>query len=286
MKLAPAETGHLTMIIKSKINLISQEILSIQASLNGLYFSILDTVDNEIIFFKELIFKSQKNPLEIEKLLVSEFETNLYLQKDFRKVIFIHSNNLCTFVPKSLFDESKLIDYLKFDNKIFESDYVVADEVSGNDIMAVYVPFVNLNNFFFDCFGGFEYHHASSIFLNKILNKANTKTNNLYCNVALSSFELIYIKEGKLNLYNSFEFNTLEDFIYYILFTIEQLQIDSESISFVLLGNINENDSFYNTIYKYVRNVSIWDENTTHSISETYKNTVKKHNHFSLINSF
>jgi hypothetical protein len=286
MKLALAETGHLTMTIKSKISLISKEILSIQASLNGLSFCVLDITQNEIIFFKELIFEGQKKPLEIEKILVNEFKTNLNLQKEFKKVNLIHYNNLCTFVPKGLFDENKLVDYLKFDNKIFESDFVVSDEVNVIEAKAVYVPFVNLNNFFFECFGSFEYYHANVILLNKILNQPISITENLYCNVSNSTFELIYIKEGKLNLYNSFQYNTTEDFIYYILFSIEQLKLDTESIKLVLLGNIKVNDTLYSILYKFIRNVSFWEESITHVISEKYKEKINNYNHFSLLNSF
>ncbi len=64
--------------------------MSIQVSLSGLSFCVLDITQNDIIFFKELIFKGQKKPLEIEKILVNEFETNLYLKKDFKQVNLIH----------------------------------------------------------------------------------------------------------------------------------------------------------------------------------------------------
>ena len=286
MKLVQVETGQNTMKIKSNINLLSNDLLSIQASLNGLSFCVLDITESTIVFFKEINFKEQKNPLEVEKLIINEFENNLFLQREFKKVKLIHHNNLCTFVPKILFNDKNLIDYLKFDNKVFNSDFIAADEIASREIMAVYVPFVNLNNLFFECFGSFEYHHASKILLDNILKITNDFSNKLFCNVSKSSFELMYIKNGELNLFNSFEFNTPEDFIYYVLFTIEQLQIDTENIDFVLLGDICINDNQYNILYKYIRNVSFGEKINNYTISDSYKNLLNNYNQFSLLNSF
>ena len=274
------------MTKKSNINLLSNEILSIQASLNGLSFCILNTTESNLVFFKEIRFKAQKNPIEVEKILFNEFESNLFLQKEFKKVNLIHHNNICTFVPVNLFNSSKSAEYLKFNNKIFESDFIANDTISNKEIISVYIPFVNLNNSFFDRFGSFEYQHSSTLFLNKILERSTNFTNTLFCNITLSSFELLYIKNGSLNLFNSFEFNTKEDFMYYLLFSIEQLGLDTNSIELKLFGDIKLEDELYNLIYTYIRNVSFGENSTTINIEDTYKKSINSHNYFSLLNSF
>jgi hypothetical protein len=43
------------------------------------------------------------------------------------------------------------------------------------------------------------------------------------------SFEIIVIQNQQLLLFNSFEYLTPEDFIYYVLFTAEQLNINPEN---------------------------------------------------------
>lgn len=279
-------TGQDTMTKRSNINLLSNTILSVQASLNGLSFCILDTIENNILLLKEVHFDEQKNPLEIEKFLVTEFETTPLLQQEFKQVNLIHQNNICTFVPKGLYDENNLINYLKFNNKIFESDFIAADEITTKEIMSVYVPFVNINNFFFERFGSFEYHHASTIVVEKLLKSATITTNKLYCNVSPTSFELIHIKNGALNLFNSFEFNTKEDFIYYILFTIEQLQLDTEIIDLILLGEIALDDELYSILYQYIRNISFGSRNTQFTARDIEQKPKYGYNHFSLLNTF
>ena len=94
-------------------------------------------------------------------------------------------------------------------------------------------------------------------------------------------FEIIVIQNQKLQLFNSFDYKTPEDFIYYILFTAEQLQLNPENFKLELLGTILEIDSYYAMAYKYVRNVSLLN------VKETKNNLSEAENrqHFILLNS-
>jgi len=273
------------MTKKSNINLLSNKILSVQVSLNGLSFCILDTTENNIVFLKETHFETQKNPIEIEKLVKETFDSTAILHQEFKKVNLIHQNNICTFVPKGLYDENNLTDYLKFNNKIFDSDFIATDEIPSKEVISVYIPFVNINNYFFELFGSFEYQHASTILVQQLLQTTDT-TNKLYCNVSPTSFELICIKNGELNLFNSFLFDTKEDFIYYILFTIEQLQLNTETIDLILLGDIGLDDELYSILYEYIRNISFGSRNTQFVVRDIEQKPKYGYNHFSLLNSF
>ena len=89
------------------------------------------------------------------------------------------------------------------------------------------------------------------------------------------------VQNQKLHLFNSFEYKTPEDFIYYILFTAEQLQLNPENFKLELLGAIVENDAFYQIAYKYIRNISLFD------VSDFKNNFTEKENreHFILLHS-
>ena len=65
--------------------------------------------------------------------------------------------------------------------------------------------------------------------------------------------------KNKLMFYNRFDFNTKEDIIYYLLFTIDQLKLNPEEIPLVITGNISEDDDNYKIIYEYIRNVSTFN---------------------------
>ena len=84
----------------------------------------------------------------------------------------------------------------------------------------------------------------------------------MYVNIRSNHFEIVILKNKELILFNSFEYKTEEDFVYYILFTAEQLLLDPETFPLTLMGKINKNDALYNAAYTYVREVSIYNQET------------------------
>jgi hypothetical protein len=75
-------------------------------------------------------------------------------------------------------------------------------------------------------------------------------------NVLSNLFDIIVMKNGELILCNTYEYRTPEDFIYYILFCLEQLKLNPDTIEFVASGNINQDDDLYTILYTYIRNIS------------------------------
>jgi hypothetical protein len=52
--------------------------------------------------------------------------------------------------------------YLQYNTKVLKLIFL-HDEISNYQINSVYIPYVNMNNFFIDQFGTFDYKHANSI---------------------------------------------------------------------------------------------------------------------------
>ena len=75
------------------------------------------------------------------------------MNENFNKIQVIHDNEVQTLVPSALFEEANLSDYLKFNAKIFKNDFITYDAITNQEIMSVYVPYVNVNNYIFEKFG-------------------------------------------------------------------------------------------------------------------------------------
>lgn len=285
MKLKQVETGQLPMALTNnnseKINNLE---LSIQIHLSGLSFCVLNRTQDTITYLKHISFKKRLNPLDLLDQLKSAFNKEEALKDDFDSVLVIHDNELAVQVPESLFDENCLADYLKFNSKILKSDFITYDKIPDNNLVNVYIPYININNFIYDLFGSFTFKHKSTILLSEILKKEKQqKELKVYVNVNESHFELTIVETGKLLLYNSFEYHSKEDFIYYILFTTTQLNLDPEMFILVLTGCISEEDELYEITYNYVRHIEFG--NRKDRIISTLNN-IKPHNEFALLNSF
>ncbi|RDC55729.1 DUF3822 family protein [Pedobacter chinensis] len=69
-----------------------------------------------------------------------------------------------------------------------------------------------------------------------------------------SSFNVMLVKDRKINFQNHYQAETAEEFNYFLLLIIEQLKLN-DSIPVYLQGIINEDDDYYNTLLKYFNNL-------------------------------
>ena len=260
------ETGHLLMIKKKILqkktinNILKDNFnkeLSIQFSLGGFSFCICNSVTKELQHFTTFTFDIFLDSPEILLTKIEElFNQNTILKQDFESVTIIHRNNLSTLVPNALFNEKELNLYLDFNIKTLANDFIAFDSLTQLDIKNVYIPYININNFFFQQFGEFEYKHHSTVLIDKlILHSKNKAEKQFFVNVSENSFDIVVIENSKLIFYNSFTFNTKEDFIYYILFNAEQLQLNPEEFILTFIGDIEKDSEIFKITYQYVRNV-------------------------------
>lgn len=234
--------------------------LSIQVALDSLSFCCFDTLNNKVLSLKDIDFSNFPTPTQIENCLEKVFYENPLLQKPFDEIIVLHDNNLTSLVPKALFDENTLGNYLQYNTKIFKTDFFTFDELSNYDINNVYIPYVNINNFLIDKIGAFDYKHANSILISKLLDVSkNIDDKQIFAHFRRNHIELIVVQNQKLLLFNSFEYKTAEDFLYYLLFTAEQLQLNPEHFKLKILGDYNEKSDIYRLTHKYVRNIALFD---------------------------
>ncbi|MEM7486247.1 MAG: DUF3822 family protein [Bacteroidota bacterium] len=233
--------------------------LSIQVGLNGLSFCVLDTISNKVLAFEKIDFKTSSTPYLILKELKSVLNQQTKLNKGFAEVVVIHNNALFSLVPKTLFKKEELPNYLKFNAKIMANDQIVFDEINNHDIVNVYIPFTNINNYIFDLFGEFEFKHSGTVLITMLLNQTGiSKEPTCYVQVSKKEMEIVVIADKKILFYNHFEYKTNEDFMYYLLFSLEQLQLNLEKIELRLFGLVEEGDTIYELCYTYIKNVSVF----------------------------
>ncbi len=282
MILIQVETGLKFMTLqKNNINQISNKRLSVQLSLTGLSFLVTIITNNEVVYYSEKKYDNSVTPEELLLGLKLSFNQIEELKDDFKEVVVIYATSLYSLVPTTLFDASKASEYLKFNSKILANDFIAFDTIEQENITVVYIPFINLNNYLFDRFGNFSYYHSSTILLKHILlgKEKNYDLPKVYINVTEKIFDFIVVKNRKLQICNSYEFNTPEDFIYYILFSFEQLKLNPDTVNVYISGSIAKDDANYKLLYNYIRNVTFYNNYVGITLSkngELHQNLILK----------
>ncbi|TPN89283.1 DUF3822 family protein [Aquimarina algicola] len=260
------------------------KILSIQISLNGLSFCVKE--NNQVIVIKQDNFGISLNPEQVLNKIKYTFQHDETLKGDFSSIEVIYQNDLYTIVPKSLFNENSVKEYLKYNIKILENDFVAYDEIHQHDIVSVYIPYANINNFFFENFGSFTYKHSSTILINNLATREkNNNTPIVFANINQKYFDLIIIKKGKLVLLNTYKYETKEDFLYYVMFATEQLKLNPEKFTLKFIGDLTKDSDLYTIAYKYIRNIEFEKASDSVHISPNLSN-FEPHQHFVLLSHF
>ena len=274
-------------VIKQNSNIttlktIIENKLSIQFNLDGFSFSIYNIISKKEVYFREYEFEnSQVTPENLLLKIKDIFKTDTQLQNDFSSVIVIHQNNLSVLVPNRYFNKKELASYLNFNIKKLTIDYIAFDHLEGLESKNVYIPYVNINNYLFQNFGEFEYKHHSTVLIEKLLNSTNNIEKTMFVNVSKNSLDIVVLQNNQLILFNTFSYNTKEDFIYYILFVAEQLNLNVNEFSLHFTGKVNLEDAIYKITYKYIKNVYFLESNNT-LFSEL---NIASHSNFILLGS-
>jgi hypothetical protein len=259
-------------------------ILSIQLKLDGFSFSILNEELNKVVAIVDYRFDDVKHPIQLLEKIKLIFQENTLLSMSFTRVKVSHVNSVSTLVPVALFNDDNLRSYLGFNHNLLENEYLTYDIINPSEIANVYSPFTVVNDFLFEKFGEFTFKHFSSVLIeNFIEQSSSTQELKMFVHVQGDQFEIVVVENKKLILYNSFQYQTKEDLVYYILFVAEQLKQNPEDFDLELYGEIEPYSEIYALIYKYVRNVYFGKRLEKYQYSHELDG-VNEHDFFALIN--
>ena len=176
------------------------------------------------------------------------------------EVKLIYYNKTSTLVPSTLFDHKNSLNYLKYNTSINIDDIAANDQVLNHEINNVYIPNTEINNFIFEKFKTFDFFHYSSLIIEKISNELAEKfSEKVFVNINDGFIDVLFFKDKKLMFYNSYDYNSDEDILFYLLFCFSELKLNPDEIHTVFSGSIDLDSKLYELIYTYVRNVELID---------------------------
>lgn len=243
--------------------------LSIQLSIDELTFTVYNSEKNKFIGIESFRFDDIENIDQLPSFMGKVLNKRPSFAYPYEKVFFMFQNRFSTLIPQPLFNEENKNLYLGFNQPFQENSRIVYDNLKNNDAVNVYyIPNMVVEKVK-DFWPNVKMMHFSTALIESLSvsfkNQFNPKT--LYINLRRDCFDIVYFKENKLHYHNSFEFRSKEDFIYFLLITIEQLGLNPEDVNVILSGNIDKTDDNYRMIHQYIKNYSFIARNEIYSYS-------------------
>jgi hypothetical protein len=278
---------HISSFDKSYVSSNSKHYkLYIELSNNGLKHTVFNTQNNTFIGIEAYQFSDIHNDYSLVEPLKEVIANNSIYKNEFEAICIGLVNIRSTLVPNAIFKADKLEIFHKFNFTKQEEDQFFSDQLINLSAHNIY----SIPDFITDLFSGLKNvkfkHFSSALIESSLLHAKKEKALSLIqVHILPSSFQIIAIKNQKLELYNSFLYQSSEDFIYYLLFILDQLEINNEEASILLTGHVEKNSVIYSILYKYIKTLTFGKRPENLKFSYIFEET-PQHFHNALFNQF
>jgi len=243
--------------------------LSLQLGKRSLLITIFNPGTKKYIVFDSFLFNDVKLNEDASQILTHVLDEKKWLSNRFQKVFFLIDHQFSTLLPPALFIEDKAEMYLKFNHPVDEAQITCFNKLNNAHIINVFSISKAINDLLKKVWTNIQFYHCSSVMIESLsINYKNKiSTNSLFLNVRDEGFDLIYFKNKKLHFYNMFKYHTKEDFMYFLLSAMEELQLNPEEVELVISGNIDKSSILYEMIFRYVRTSRFIERNDSYGYS-------------------
>ncbi len=236
------------------LNFTLEYFLSIQVSLDGFSFCILDSIQNKVVYlFHQNIFAKEPG-FQLKKIQTIYDEVDV-LSLPYKKTTILYSApDKTTLVPASVFSPELASSFLQM---TIEADnqsrclYSFVPELDSYALSEISEPLHAWIN---------EKHPGIEIIPEIKIATSNLSSEAPLLKVTTLSRQLVILGiNGELKFYNCFNYEGENDMLYYILGAVKSMETEPTTV--VLDGIINKHSAIYHRLRQYFEQVTIAPKN-------------------------
>ncbi|MFB9862701.1 DUF3822 family protein [Rufibacter immobilis] len=247
---------------------------------------ILDVPHNKFVALEDY---EAERPCTVEQAIAALEQlshTNPLLQeKKWQQVRIGIKNQQFTLIPETLFDQNAREEYLRL-NAVVEQDQetVYHYEHPRLELVNVFTAPASLQAWTQRHFPQtrVEFVHQTSALMEGFLHMAERSNRpQLYVYVDKNYVTLVVLQGLKLEFCNSFYFTTAEDFIYYVLFVLQEKKMNPDQDKVLVWGELLLDSELHEVLRRYIRFVQFGKKPTGVGFSYRFE-TLFNHRNFDL----
>lgn len=183
------------------------------------------------------------------------------LQLSFKTVKISLLHQAFTFVPEELYESHNEEAYLKKVSANASNEIVGHDDLKHLSIKNIYALKFDLQRFIKESFPNAEILHNVSHLVNNLfpLVADENLKKKMFMNFHQKQVQIILFEGKNLLFANNFQFQTGNDAAYFLMLVVNQFKLNPEIIEVALSGQIEKDTEVYNTIFRYIRNLTFLD---------------------------
>jgi len=264
--------------------------LSIRIAADGISFCLADPDRNTYTQLASFEYKGYSGVRRLEKEIVEEMFENVislhpWLRGNFATVNILFEDARFTLIPMPLFDQNNYQSIYAFNFTNIIGEEVLYTAMPVSDAVLIYGISNGLIGSFKKRYPFVNFYHSNFPLWTAFINKyRNTDSHgSVLANFRNGAMDILILNERKLQLMNSFSCKSDEDFLYFLIFAIEQMGLNPETVELHLSGMLERDSSLHILINKYVRNVRLMQRNDDFRYCYAFER-IEGHQFFNLLN--
>lgn len=239
-----------------------RESLSICFEEEGFSFAIIK--NESIVFANTYFFKNFDINTQLEETVLY-FEKEKKLNQDFDKVILSFVNSKQILVPAEFYSEEKEEEFLQFGLSVSKNNIIERNYIKNYDNYLIFTYKEAFEEFLKKKYSKILLLHSASGFL--FSRKAHLGRMEIHLMIYMGKIDLVFLRNKKLLFYNSFDYQTKEDILYYIAFIADYFSVKGEHLFLILEGKVRYQDLLYNFLADYFENIEVRNLTTKKKIN-------------------
>jgi hypothetical protein len=231
--------------------------LSIQVNRGGMTYAIFDHSSGQCIHVKKDRFDKVWLDKDIVEKTSEILESDELLSLEFHTVKVIGYTQLSTLVPAVFFDKNRQEDYLTFNTgSTVDHDVYYNHILSPLDAYNVFALPSDLTALFSVHFDKVGFLSQTAPFLNHIVFGPDSLDRDaVYVGLHPDFFDLAVAGKGQLRLYNTFQYASEHDLLYYIAYAYRQTGFEPGIVPLYLSGERSSRILYKETLKQLIVNL-------------------------------
>ncbi|MBN2519636.1 MAG: DUF3822 family protein [Bacteroidales bacterium] len=256
--------------------------LSLQISMDGFCYAIHNSINKKYIALKYIPFPPNISDEVIYEKIEEVLNKEEFLKQNYKTVKSIYLSPKYTLIPDEFFNEKSIKEFYELNHYLSDLDEIHYNQINSLNAKLIFSIPSQIGNSLYNNFQKIKYfHHATTLISNTLKNQLKGPVIRL--NVNDNFFDLLIINENKLKLHNTFLYKTSNDIAYYLMYSLNSLNIDTAKTNIICSGFISKSGAIIKTLKQYFPVIKFQTPDTDFVYSYTF-NKIPSHTFVNLLN--
>ena len=229
-----------------------KSILSIRYATDGFSFCVHDEKDKLVVFVHETHAADSREAVvaRLKNYVVNDAILNLR----FKKVYIMPCFKEKLLVPGVFFDKTNIATLYAVNQEVSPDDTILYHHIEGIEAYLVETVISSFYDFIREHFPVVQIVNGAYPFILGAMGKALRDTEQIFLDIQDNYFDLLFIRDTHIQLFNSFNYKAMTDIVYFVLNCIKECEIKQEKVHLSIYGPAIKDNKLQELLSHYLPN--------------------------------